>query len=46
MLAELATRLRRATERLADVLEAQRAGIDTSSPDHLGAIEYALDWLD
>ena len=46
MLAELATRLRRATEALAEVLEAQQVGSEAPSPDHLGAIEYALQRLD
>lgn len=46
MLAELAMRLRRATEALAEVVAAQQAGDSTAQPDHLGAIEYALQSLD
>jgi CRP-like cAMP-binding protein len=42
MLAELATRLRRATEALAEMVAAQQAGHDTADPHHLGAIEYAM----
>jgi CRP-like cAMP-binding protein len=43
MLAELATRLRAVTERLAEVLETQQADTDPASTHHFGAIEYASD---
>ena len=46
MLGELAMRLRRATEALAEAVAAQQAGDTTAQPDHLGAIEYALQGLD
>lgn len=46
MLAELAMRLRRATEALAEVVAAHQADDSKSQPDHLGAIEYALQGLD
>ena len=42
MLAELATRLRHATEALAQVTEAQSARGHTQDTQHLDAIEYAL----
>lgn len=42
MLAELATRLRKATEALAEVVRAQKGEADVSDPHHLGAIEYAM----
>lgn len=46
MLAELATRLRRATEALAEIVATQQAGGDEAAPDHLGAIEYPLQMPD
>lgn len=46
MLAELATRLRNATEALAELTAKQSARADTPEPHHLGAIEYALSHLD
>ena len=45
MLAELATRLRGVTERLAEVLDTQQPDADPSSPNHFGAIESASDRL-
>jgi CRP-like cAMP-binding protein len=46
MLAELATRLRRATEALAEATEANNGPGTKPDRDHLGAIEFALQSLD
>lgn len=45
MLAELATRLRYATEALAEMTRTQQDDRDNLNPHHLGAIEYALERL-